>query len=91
MAHWIMAAGASAGGQMMVARNEMVHRNNIDCRTSLCINISIFKSSTFALGHSTKYFFLNHLLCVCVCGPGTPHVMGKTCPHKDGNLRNPCP
>ncbi len=78
--------GASAGGQMMVAQSEMVHRNNIDCRTSLCIHISIFKSSTFALGHSTKLFFYSSSVCICVCGPGTPHVMGKKCHHKDGNL-----
>ncbi len=80
--------------QLMVAQSEMVHRNNIDCRTSLCINISIFKLSTFALGHSNHEFLFyssSLCVCVCVCGPGTPHVMGTKCPRKDGNLQNPCP
>jgi len=30
-------------------------------------------------------------LCVYVCGLGKPYVMGTKYPHKDGNIRNPCP
>ncbi len=30
-------------------------------------------------------------VCVCVCGSGKPYVMGTKCPHKDGNIQNPCP
>ncbi len=29
-------------------------------------------------------------VCVCVCS-GKPYVMGTKCPHKDGNIQNPCP
>ncbi len=29
--------------------------------------------------------------CVCVGGSGKPYVMGTKCPHKDGNIQNPCP
>ncbi len=28
---------------------------------------------------------------MCVCGPGKTDVMGTKCPHKDGNIQNPCP
>ncbi len=28
---------------------------------------------------------------LCVCGSGKPYVMGTKCPHKDGNIQNPCP
>ncbi len=31
------------------------------------------------------------IVCVCVCGSGKPYVMGTKCPHKDGNIQNPCP
>jgi len=26
-----------------------------------------------------------------MCGSGKPYVTGTKCPHKDGNIPNPCP